>query len=498
MPIRSLSHNGVLVPPKYKAHELSLGIGSVRIPLKPNQEEMAVAWVKKLGTEYADDEVFVRNFFRDFSDRLGIGLTKPSQVDFSEVIQLVQDERENRAAMPRVERQALAEERKVIRERNKERFGYAEVDGIRMEIGNYIAEPSSIFMGRGKHPSRGKWKEGPEEKDIELNLSPDSLTPPGAWGSVSWHSDSFWVARWKDKLSGKIKYVWLSDFAVVKQQKEKEKFDLAASLEQYLQDVRNHIQLNLESTSVVRRRIATVCYLVDMLMFRVGDEENEAGTVGASTLRPEHIKFGQENSVTFDFLGKDSIRFSKSVQLPLAVVRNLESFARETRSTVFRGVRSKPVSDFLGEMMPGLTAKVFRTYHATSAVEAYFKANPVNTSEPDYVKRHVATMANLQAASLCNHKRKIPKTWEISLQRKEQRLERLGNKEGKSEKNLTTARSLMMRISESKATKDYNLRTSLKSYIDPRTYYEWGLRVDYDWKKYYPSALQRKFSWIEL
>jgi hypothetical protein len=48
-----------------------------------------------------------------------------------------------------------------------------------------------------------------------------------------------------------------------------------------------------------------------------------------------------------------------------------------------------------------------------------------------------------------------------------------------------------------KATRDYNLRTSLKSYIDPRAYYEWGRKVGYDWKLYYPKALQKKFSWVE-
>ena len=48
-----------------------------------------------------------------------------------------------------------------------------------------------------------------------------------------------------------------------------------------------------------------------------------------------------------------------------------------------------------------------------------------------------------------------------------------------------------------KATKNYNLGTSFKSYIDPRIYFEWGKKIDYDWKLYYPKALQRKFSWIE-
>ena len=43
----------------------------------------------------------------------------------------------------------------------------------------------------------------------------------------------------------------------------------------------------------------------------------------------------------------------------------------------------------------------------------------------------------------------------------------------------------------------WNLGTSLKSYIDPQVYYEWGQRTDYDvLEKYYPKALRRKFAWV--
>ncbi len=48
-----------------------------------------------------------------------------------------------------------------------------------------------------------------------------------------------------------------------------------------------------------------------------------------------------------------------------------------------------------------------------------------------------------------------------------------------------------------KATKDYNLNTSLKNYIDPRVYADWGQRIDFDWKMYYSKSLQRRFAWVE-
>jgi DNA topoisomerase-1 len=54
-----------------------------------------------------------------------------------------------------------------------------------------------------------------------------------------------------------------------------------------------------------------------------------------------------------------------------------------------------------------------------------------------------------------------------------------------------------LQIEEQKKSKDYNLNTSLKSYIDPRVYHKWAKKVDYDWKKYYSKSLQKKFSWLE-
>ena len=58
-------------------------------------------------------------------------------------------------------------------------------------------------------------------------------------------------------------------------------------------------------------------------------------------------------------------------------------------------------------------------------------------------------------------------------------------------------RKARLQIDIRKKTRNYNLNTSLKSYIDPRIYYRWGMEVDFDWKLYYPKSLQKKFSWVE-
>ncbi|MCW4034023.1 MAG: hypothetical protein NWF03_01520, partial [Candidatus Bathyarchaeota archaeon] len=173
-----------------------------------------------------------------------------------------------------------------------------------------------------------------------------------------------------------------------------------------------------------RRKTATVCFLIDKLKIRVGDEKDpdEADTVGASTLRKEHIEINGDGTVSFNFLGKDSVPHIFTTKLPEVVIKNLKEFSENTDAALFDGVGSSQVSEFLDEVMTGLSAKVFRTLYATDAVKTKLDKTPVTPEEPEYVKKYVATMANLEAAKVCNHKRTISKTWNSSLQKKKDRL----------------------------------------------------------------------------
>lgn len=496
--MKKLIHKGVLIPKKPEWKKLYITVRDKRIDLTPEQEEMAVAWVKKLGTDYVEDPVFARNFLEDFCKVLGVRKDiSLEDFDFSPVIKQVEREKAVKLSLTKEEKKKLAANRKKIREKNKEEYGFALVDGVKVEIGNYNAEPSSIFMGRGKHPLRGHWKQGPSEKDIILNLSNDAPKPRGNWKKIIWQPESMWIAKWDDRLRGKEKYIWLADSSPQKQEKDIEKFDKAIELSKRIEDVRTHIATNLNAEDVLRRKTATVCYLIDVLKLRVGDEKDkdEADTVGATTLRPSHITFGQKNSVTFDFLGKDAVRWKKTVGLPQQIIGNIKGFVKSAQSSIFEGVGSKNVSLFLDEIVPGVSSKVFRTYHASHVVADFLYSSAVSEPDPDYSKKHVATMANLEAAIVCNHKRKPPKNWKENLAKKKERLKNLSAKGTSS--SLKRAKVLKYKVEAYRETRDYNLGTSLKSYIDPRIYFRWGRKVDFDWKLYYPKALQKKFSWVE-
>jgi DNA topoisomerase-1 len=498
--MKQLIHNGVMMPKKYEAKDFSITIRGKKVQLTPEQEEMAVAFTKKFGTEYVEDKVFVKNFFNDFSKALGTEKNlPPEEVNFDEITRALELEKQIKLNKSKEEKKKDAEARKAIREANKQQFGFATVDGQKVEVGNYVAEPSCIFMGRGKHPMRGRWKQGPTENDIILNLSPDSPTPPGNWKKRDWCPDDMWIAKWDDRLQGKEKYLWLADTSTVKQNRDKEKFEQAKALEKTIKKVRYYIMENLKSEDLKNRKVATACYLIDALKLRVGDEKDkdEADTVGATTLRPDHIKIGPNNVATFDFLGKDAVRWHKEIQLPESVAQNIREFMQGSNSSIFKGIRSKNVAQFLSDVVPNLTAKVFRTYHATKAVKEYLTKDTVQKSDPDYVKKQVAATANLQAAIVCNHKRKLPKNWANSLKKKRERLRELKAAKKKTKKTLESIEKTNIELEKMKAAKDYNLQTSLKSYIDPRVYRDWGRKVEYDWKSYYSKTLQRKFSWID-
>jgi len=514
--IKRLKHNGVLVP-IYESQGLTIRYKGKRIKLTPGQEEMAVAWVKKLGTDYVKDPVFVRNFAGDFSKALGLETpTKIGDFDFSNIIRRVGAEKAKKEGMSREERKNLADVRKKAREKNKQKYGYAEVNGEVIEIGNYNVEPPSIFMGRGKHPLRGRWKPRVNYDDIILNLSPDSPTPKpssgGHWNERAFDPHALWIAKWRDKLGGELKYLWIADTARFKQEREIGKFNKARELEGLVGRVRQYIEENIASEDIAQRKIATVCYFIDNLKMRVGDEKDkdEADTVGATTLRGSHIKIDGSGLVKFDFLGKDSVRWRRTINLPTQVVNNLKLFIEKPRAPIFSGVRSGHVNAFLGQVMSGLTAKVFRTYHSSNVVREKLAGSKVRPEAQDFEKNYVAKLANLEAAITCHHKRKLPKNWKESVGKKVDRLKALEAKlkevKGRPRSRARTRRiesirrrmrAAALKVNLANATRDYNLGTSLRSYIDPRLYVGWGKEVSYDWKKIYPKTLQRKFAWAE-
>jgi DNA topoisomerase-1 len=493
----TLSHNGVAIPDLYQHGGLSVRVNGKEVPLSPLAEEMAYHLAKKKDTPYIKDPVFASNFMKDFVKQLPAWCkgSKFEEVDFSEMYRKVDREKKDKETMSKEGKKSSATDRKTRREALKAKFGFAQLDGERVEIANWLVEPPGLYMGRGAHPLRGHWKPRVTQKDIVLNLGEKEPAPEGQWKELVHDHNSMWIAKWIDKLTGKEKYVWLHESTPLLQSRNREKYEAAMKVGEYLPKIKRKIQKELSANDPQLRQIATVCYLIDEIGLRVGDEkdEDEADTVGATTLRVEHVKVNGKR-LDLDFIGKDSVPWSKTIEPPPVVLRNIEEFTsgKKPSQLIFEEISSNMVNRFLSKILTGLTAKVFRTHHATAVAETYLKTREVREKDGTE-KLYEARLANLDAAKFCNHQRAIPKNWAESLEKKKQKLNELQRREKKDQKLL---RKLTMEIDLQVKTKNYNLNTSLKNYIDPRVFKSWSDYVGLDWTRIYTASMQRKFAWV--
>ena len=547
---KTLQHNGILFPPDFESKEIKIKIKGENVVLDLVQEEMVYQWAKKkdapkpgMTEKYVEDPIFQKNFVSDFAQTFNgkFSNLEYSEIDFSEAYKLVDKEKEEKELMTKEEKKELAIKRKEIREEMKEEYGKAVMDGNEVELGNYMAEPPGIFMGRGEHPMRGRYKPRVTSKDVTLNLGKEAKVPEGKWGKIVHDKDSMWVANWMDILTQKRKYVWLADTAGIKQERDQAKYDKAKNLSREIENVKIQIVKDMRDKEQKNKRIATACYLIYRTAMRVGDEKDpdEADTVGATTLRKEHIKL-TGNAIEFDFLGKDSVRWKETISAEgqdKQFYDNLKEFISNKKESeeIFDGITSRHVNAYYSTIVNGLSAKVFRTYLASSVVTKYLRECESVKSESKMKKLFHTKLANLDAAIMCNHKRTIPKNFEASLQKKRDTLKNVENAKPweksknllkkaeskitktekqkkqqkerikkikstiKNQKTKHTERieKLELQVSLSEKTRDYNLGTSLRNYIDPRIFKTWTDEVGVEWEKLYTSALQKKFLWVK-
>ena len=365
--------------------------------------------------------------------------------------------------------------------------------------------------------------------------------PEGNWGKIVHDHDSMWLASWIDYLTQKRKYVWLADTAGLKQERDKAKYDKAINLAKDIKKVKDRMEKDMQSKDPKISRIATACYLIYRTAMRVGDEKDpdEADTVGATTLRKEHVKITPD-AIEFDFLGKDSVRWQETVPAvgyDKQFQQNLKKLIanKKPKDDIFEGISSRHVNAYYSSIVKGLTAKVFRTYLATTVVRDYLKEHDDIHKKSANEKLYHAKLANLEAAVMCNHKRTIPKTFEQSLQKKkdtlkkaekdkpwqkaEETLKKVEESTPKTDKQKQSKtkriktlkeqikkrkqkqkeriEKLKLQVDLTEKTRDYNLGTSLRNYIDPRVFKSWTDEVGAEWEKLYTAALQKKFLWVK-
>ena len=93
--------------------------------------------------------------------------------------------------------------------------------------------------------------------------------------------------------------------------------------------------------------------------------------MGCCSLKVSHVKLVPPRSLEFDFLGKDSMRYFNTVEVEALVFKAVGTFQRGKKGEedLFDKLDTSKLNAHLKEIMPQLTAKVFRTYNASATLD---------------------------------------------------------------------------------------------------------------------------------
>ncbi|WOL06878.1 hypothetical protein Cni_G15612 [Canna indica] len=538
----TLEHNGVIFPPPYKPHGVKMLYNGQPVDLTPEQEEVATMFAVMKDTEYATKKQFIENFMDDWRRLLGKNhiIKKFELCDFTPIYEWHLKEKEKKKQMTAEEKKALKEEKM----KQEEKYMWAIVDGVKEKVGNFRVEPPGLFRGRGEHPKMGKLKKRIRPSDITINIGKDAPVPecpiPGQrWKEVKHDNTVTWLAFWNDPINPKeFKYVFLAASSSLKGQSDKEKYEKARVLKDYIHNIRANYSRDFNSKDPTKRQIAVATYLIDKLALRAGNEkdDDEADTVGCCTLKVENVELISPNKLQFDFLGKDSIRYFNTVEVELPVYKAIGEFQTAKKSNGSKKSKGDDLFDLLDtsklnahlkELMPGLTAKVFRTYNASITLDEILNKETKDGTLPEKVA--VYQHANKEVAIICNHQRSVSKSHETQMSKlnekindlKDQREELktdlsrakkgkppLKDKEGKTKRNLTPE-ALEKKIAQVDAKiekmeldkkikedlKTVALGTSKINYLDPRITVAWCKRHEVPMEKIFNKSLLAKFAW---
>ncbi|CAF1070161.1 unnamed protein product [Adineta steineri] len=536
----TLEHKGPLFPPLYESlpHNVKFFYNGTEVKLKDPAEEIMTFYARMLDHDYTSKDVFNNNFMADWRKSMSQAerelIKDVRKCDFTQVASYFKEQTEQRKAMSKEEKKKLRDENEKVRKE----YGYCMWDKHRQPVGNYKIEPPGLFRGRGEHPKMGCVKKRISPEDIIINIGKEAHIPKPPeghhWKEVRHDNKVSWLVMWTENIRGNNKYIMLNASSRVKGERDWQKYEKARKLHKIIDKIRENYQIDWKSKEMRIRQRAVALYFIDKLALRVGNEkdEDEADTVGCCSLRIEHIKLYDkidgigENVVEFDFLGKDSIRYTNKVSVESRVYKNLKLFMenKEGNDELFDRLQTSSLNQYLSELMDGLTAKVFRTYNASKTLQD--ELDSLTESSASIPEKLLAyNRANRQVALLCNHQRAVPKTYEksmetlkakidakksevdeqkseykrASIEYKDTKSQSAQKKKEQAEKKLQRSeealKKLEVQVVDREENKDIALGTSKLNYLDPRISIAWCKKWNVPTEKIYSKTQRDKFRW---
>lgn len=440
----TLDHAGVLFPPEYVPLPKSVNLiyEGRRVVLPKAAEEVAGFFGAMVNTDHAVNPVFQKNFFEDFLQVLKdtgvpaidkatkepVTIKSFDKCDFMDIFTHYDKLREAKRTRSSAEKKAAKEAADLADAKYKTCI----LDGRKEMVGNFRIEPPGLFRGRGLHPKTGKLKTRVTAEMVTINIGKGCKVPSPPrghkWGEVKHDNSVVWLAMWKENINGNTKYVMLAQNSSIRGQSDMKKFEKARNLKNHIANIRKDYQKELKDSLMLNRQRATATYLIDKLALRAGGEkgEDEADTVGCCSLRFEHITLSANNTVHFDFLGKDSVRFENTVVVDPQVYKNLRIFKKAPKGPgdqIFDRLDPSMLNKHLQNYMPGLTAKCFRTYNATHTMQQQIDLIENTGTVNEKIVKYNA--ANRAVAILCNHQKAVGKNHDASLEKIDEKIQEL-------------------------------------------------------------------------
>uniref|UniRef100_A0A8C4W507 DNA topoisomerase 1 n=1 Tax=Gopherus evgoodei TaxID=1825980 RepID=A0A8C4W507_9SAUR len=426
----SLRHNGPAFPPPYERlpNNIKFYYNGESVTLNSEAEEVASLYAKMLDHKLTRDETFRKNFFTDWKDTMSPEVKEViaslDQCDFREM--------------------AAYYKRKKTNEKVQQEFGYFFLDGHKQRTGNYNISLPGLLVG-GNSPNRGKLKKKILPEDVTINCSEIEVPepPPGhRWGQVQHNPAAIWLASWKESPLGELKYMMPHASSKLMGEKDWKKYEVARSLKHHRTQIQEQYRKDWDSEDKLLRQRGVVLYLIDKFAFRVGNKTKEgmtANTFGCCSLRVKHVEF--------NFMGKSSILYKKTVPVEEKVFRNLQQFKEEK-----------------GESRRTLQP-------------------PADKTELHWFELQDKTEASRDELSLLKKKQEQAtqgintEKLKNDVKRKDDELRKLDVKSGMEE------------------NKQLNLNSSKLYYIDPRIIVAWCIKWGVPVEEIYTKAQRDKFAW---
>lgn len=578
---KTLEHNGPFFPVvTVERLNVSLLYDGTAYELNEKEERVASYFAKRIITEetstkkYLSNKEFLTNFFTDFKTYLSAEhkkvFKKFEKLDFSRLVSRLKEIKEATlatkeafivakeaskdkkaskdkeasapsSALEVASKQAVVASRLMKLER-KLNYSYAFVDGLKKEIRNASVEMPGLYVGSGNVMThKGKIKQEYFPKDITLNITKGKtpIPPPGTkWGGIVHDHTAIWTARYKDKTTGKYKYILLAETGDLL------KFEKARKLNRFMEVVNRRVDELLTSKKKVENQIGCALYLIKEYGIRVGnddgeeDEDTSEKVVGATTLMVQNISVEDDGeSIHLTFKGKDSVVYENTITASSVVHQHMAHFVedKDDDDCVFDQITSADVNKYLKSIDVDFSAKVFRTRLASSIMHEGLNEFEYDEDATDEEKITDFNSINRRVAVQLNHKKGLTDAVKARLQKDRETIDGLkrelrrlkkevkesdNSKEtnklnGKIDKLSKQIKTKELKLRERDQSKEIALDTSKKNYIDPRIVKAWAERVGlhkddetddetdnedeeervHGVKKVYTSAHMKQFKW---